>query len=127
MLAETIAASLYPQWLANVETPEAKDAFVFLVGYAATLRRHTCHVHRKRGTREFRLESADGEAPFAFVVRRRWLLFHFRLPSLRLGTLTPQSIRRSFPMAKESRRHEWTVRLHDVEDARVLIKLLAIE
>jgi hypothetical protein len=127
MLADTIGASLYPEWLAHVQTPEARDAFVFLVGYAATLKRYTCHVQRRGAVRDFRLKSADGKIPFAFIVSRRWLLFYFRLPSLEPGGLSSKSIRSSFPHAKLNRRGEWTVRLHDVEDVRVLLKLLALE
>ncbi len=127
MLANTISASLYPDWLAHVETTEARDAFVFLVGYAATLRRHTCDVRQKGVVREFRLASADGKLPFAFIVNRRWLLFRFRLPGLGPGGFTPESIRSSFREAKMTRRGEWTVRLRDVEDVRVLLKLLALE
>jgi hypothetical protein len=127
MLADSIGASLYPQWLAHVQTPEARDAFVFLVGYAATLRRYTCHAQRTGVVRDFRLKSTDGGLPFAFTVNRRWLLFYFRLPSLGAGGLSPKAILSSFPKARRNRRGEWTVRLFDVEDVRVLLKLLALE
>ena len=127
MLADNISASLYPEWLAHVQTPEARDAFVFLVGYAAMLRRYTCHVQRKGVVRDFRFKSADGTLPFAFVVNRRWLLFYFRLPSLGPVGFSPKRILSSFPEAKMNRRGEWTIRLHDVEDVRVLLKLLSLE
>jgi hypothetical protein len=125
MLSETISAALYPEWLAHVQTPEARDAFVFLVGYGATLKRYTCYVQRKGVVRDFRFKSADGKLPYAFIVNRKWLLFYFRLPNLGPGGFSPKSIVKSFPEAKLNRRGEWTVKLHDVEDVRRLLRSTA--
>ena len=126
MLAETINANLYADWLAQVQTSSAKDAFVLLVGTAATLKELTCHVQHKGVIRDFRFIDKNDEQPFSFIINRKWLLFYFRGPATRSGRYTFEELRRVLPMAKINARKEWTVRLANVEETRALLGLLKL-
>jgi hypothetical protein len=126
MLANSINPQLYPEWLAHVETPGAKDAFIYLVGSAATLRELSCHAQFKGIIRDFRFINAKEEQPFSFIVNRKWLLFYFRAPSVRSGKYSRATLLKLFPECRENQRNEWTVRLRSTEDVRSLLRYLEL-
>ena len=126
MLANSINAQLYPEWLAHVESPEAKKAFVYLVGAATTLKELSCHAQLKGVVRDFRFINAEGEQPFSFIVNRKWLLFYFRAPIVRRGSYSHAELVKLFPESRENKRKEWTVRLRSAEDVRILLQFLEL-
>ena len=126
MLANSINPQLYPEWLAHVEPPAVKDAFIYLVGSAATLGELSCHAQFKGVIRDFRFINAKDEQPFSFIVNRKWLLFCFRAPSVRSGKYSRATLLKLFPECRENQRNEWTVRLRSTEDVRSLLRYLAV-
>lgn len=127
MLADSVNSDLYPIWLAHVSEPETRDAFVYLVGFAATLKSLTCHAQFKGAVRDFRFYASDKQQPFSFIINKKWLLFYFRQPSVRSGKYSLASLRQQFPSLKVNPRGEWTVRIASLQEARRLTSTLAIE
>jgi hypothetical protein len=126
MLANSINPQLYPEWLAHVEPPGVKEAFVYLVGSAATLRELSCHAQFKGVVRDFRFINAKDEQPFSFIVNQKWLLFYFRAPSVQSGSYSRADLVKLFPESRENKRKEWTVRLRSTEDVRALLLFLEL-
>ena len=127
MLANSLNPSLYNEWLEHVKAPDVKDAFVFLVGSAATMMELTCHAQFKGVIRDFRFLNTRNEQLFSFIVNRKWLLFYFRPPSVRSGRYQFHDVQSRFPDSNENRRGEWTMRLRSVEDVRKLITYLKVQ
>ena len=127
MLAQSVNASLYPTWLAHVSEPGARDAFVYLVGFAATLKSLTCHARFKGAVRDFRFYAAAEEQSFSFIINKKWLLFYFRSPSVRSCKYSAELLAQQFPSMKVNTRGEWTVRIASLQEAQRLTCFLAIE
>lgn len=126
MLADARNSNFYPDWLDYIESEETKDAFRYLVGLAAGLRNHTCYPGLHGVYRDFRFFDQHEEHPFAFGIAQKWLLFYFRLPAIRSGRYKLQDLEASFPSAQQVNSGEWTVKLRDVDDVRLLWKILQI-
>ena len=127
MLSEAINADLYPQWLAQVESKETKDAFRYMVGAASSLKELTCHVQYKGEISDFRFVDTSNQQPFSFIVNKRWLLFYFRAPSVRSGSYMLEELQQFLPTAEENARQEWKVRIHNIAEARALLNYLELE
>ena len=127
MLSDSINSNLYPEWLSHVKSETAKDAFRYLVGAAALLKKYTCHVQSKGVVKDFRFIDQNNEQPFAFIVNMKWLLFYFRAPSIRSGSFALDELQDSFPLASKNNRGEWTIRIHNIQEACVLMKYLELE
>ena len=126
MLAQSVNSSLYPTWLAHVSDAGTKEAFLYLAGFAATLKSLTCHAQFKGAVRDFRFLSENGEQPFSFIINKKWLLFYFRLPSVRSGRYNAESLAGLFPSMNTNNRGEWTVRISSLGDATRLVNFLAL-
>ncbi|MBW8458746.1 MAG: hypothetical protein K0M58_09935 [Thiobacillus sp.] len=126
MLADARNSSFYPDWFDYIESEEAKDAFRYLVGLAAGLRNYTCYPGLHGAYRDFRFFDQHEEHPFAFGIAQKWLLFYFRLPAIRSGRYKLQNLEASFPSAKQVNSGEWTVKLRDIDDVRLLWNILQI-
>ena len=78
MLAGSVGDALYREWLSRIESEDARDAFHYLVGRAASLKSFVCHPQQKGVISDFRFIVAScDEMPFAFIPNKRWLLFYF--------------------------------------------------
>ena len=70
--------------LSHIESDDARDAFHYLVGRAATLKCFVCHPQQKGVISDFRFIVLNrDEMPFAVSPNKRWLLFYFRAPAVR--------------------------------------------
>ncbi len=127
MLSESMNADLYPEWLQHVESTGTRDAFMFLVGFAATLRELSCHAQFKGVVRDFRFIDLQSEQPFSFIVNKKWLLFYFRMPSVRSRRYDIELLKAAFADVNVNKRGEWTVKLKDVEQARRLTDILKLK
>lgn len=126
MLSESRNAEFYPEWLEYITEDGAKAAFVYLAGYASTLRKMNCHARFKGEIRDFQFHDASGETPFSFTINRRWLLFYFRLPSLRSGKYSRDVLEQLLPHMRETAAGEWTIRISNVDDAKRLTMFLVL-
>lgn len=67
MLADSFNSELYRDWLNYIVDVEAKDAFIYITGYAACLSEYKCHPQCKGKNgplRDFRLFNVQNEQPF---------------------------------------------------------------
>lgn len=126
MLADARNSSFYPDWLDYIESEDAKDAYRYLVGFAAGLRNFHCHPGLHGDYRDFRFLDQHEEQPFAFGIARRWLLFYFRPPAIRSGRYRFQDLEACFPTANQVNSEVWTVRLSNIDDVRHLWTILQI-
>jgi hypothetical protein len=128
MLAEAVNAEMYGEWLAYIETEGTRDAFLYLVGLAACVTGYTCFPKPKGVVRAFRfmLAGNEEEQPFAFIPNQEWLLFYFRLPAVRSGRYSFDTLREAFDSANENEAGEWTVKLRSISEVKRLWRILAV-
>ncbi len=127
MLAGSIGDTLYPEWLAHIESEAARDAFHYLVGRAASLKSFVCHPQQKGVISDFRFITAIGdEMPFAVIPNKRWLLFYFRAPAVRSAKYSLPALAAAFDSASENSSGEWTVKLRSIADVKRLWEILSI-
>lgn len=120
MLTDAKNASVLPDQLEYIASQDVKDAYIFLVGAAATSYRFQCHGELKGVIRDFRLYDESGQQPFAFIVNRESLLFYFRLPAIRSGVYVLDELLVKFDDVGENSAGEWTLRIPDLATARQL-------
>jgi hypothetical protein len=126
MLSDAKNASLIPTWLDHIESEQARDAFVYVVGQAAALVEYQCYAQQKGEVPDFRFLRGN-EQPFAFIPNKQWILFYFRAPAVRSGMYKLSSLQQQFDSATENTRGEWTVKLRSISDAKRLWALLSIK
>jgi hypothetical protein len=126
MLADARNADAYPDWLDYIQSEETKDAFRYLVGLAAGLREFQCHPGLHGEYRDFRFFDRHEEQPFAFGIAHNWLLFYFRPPAVRSGRYTFEGLAALFPTANQVQSEVWTIKLANIEDVRLLWKMLQL-
>jgi hypothetical protein len=130
MLARSHNSKLYSDWLEHIRVKGTKDAFLFLVGYAACLTEYECHPQFKGKNgpvRDFRFLDSRGEQRFAFIVNNQWLLFYFRPPAIRSGQYTIEALENVFGEVSKNSQGAWAVKIRDIENARNLINLLQLK
>jgi hypothetical protein len=126
MLTDSLRAELYYDWHAYIDDENARDAFCYIVGLAATLRSFGCYPKAKGEVKDFRFEDEYNAIRFAFIVNKSWLLFYFRKPAIESGKYSQSDLRNAFETARETEAGEWTIRLQSVDDVKRLWRLLAI-
>lgn len=125
MLLATQDFALYPEWSCAIESDEARAAFHYLIGVAASSRRYICHAQWKGEVRDFRfIEQSSGEQPHSFITNRRWLLFYFRPPAVRSAQYCRDTIVQTFETFRENPAGEWTLKLSGVADVQRLCKIV---
>ena len=124
MLTETKNAELLPQHLEHIASQKTRDAFMFLVGAAATDNRFQCHGTVKGVIRDFRYFDASRLQRYAFIVNRESLLFYFRSPAVKSGKHDFAEIQALFTDVSENNSGEWTVCIQDLAEAQKLSDLL---
>jgi len=124
MLSEAKNAEVLPQHLEYVNTQDARDALMFLVGAAATDSRFQCHGTTKGVVRDFRYYDASGKQPYAFIVNRESLLFYFRTPAVESGKHDFRELQALFTEVNQNNSGEWTVRIADLAGALKLSEFL---
>jgi len=97
---------------------DAKDAFLYLIGLAASDERFRCYGELKGVVRDFRYYDQSGKQPFAFIVNKDSLLFYLRAPAVRSGDYQLAKLKAQFSTVGENRSGEWTVRIGNLDDAR---------
>lgn len=130
MLADAFNSELYFDWLRHIVDVEAKDAFVYIIGYAACLSEYQCHPQFKGKNgplRDFRFFNMQNEQPFSFIVNQKWLLFYFRLPSVLSKRYSFDIIKGAFPSASINNAREWTIKIRTIGDAIILTKILRLQ
>lgn len=103
--------------LEKIRDPAARDAFHYMVGWAATLRDYECFPSRHGAIHDFRFHRGTHQ-DFAFIPNRKWLLFYFRRPCLKLPGFAESELRKLTPAVKRNSKNEWTVKVADVIAAK---------
>lgn len=125
MIAEDQNLRLLPEWLSSIESNEARAAFCLLIGIAACSDRYICKAQWKGEIRDFRfLEIASGKQPYSFIANQRWLLFYFRHPALRSGTISREDLLNRFDSLRENASGELTVKLSTISDIQRLCEVI---
>ncbi|MCY1429495.1 hypothetical protein D9M71_454150 [compost metagenome] len=108
-------SGLYQEYYEIVRSPEAKRAFLFMAGWASTLRGYDFFPASHGHIKDFRfLRGNDWD--FAFIPNQKWLLFYFRKPCLRLPKYSRDEILGQLSSARQTNAGEFTVRLEKVSD-----------
>jgi hypothetical protein len=103
----------------------AQRAFDILVLAALLLPGFECSAARHGDIRDFRYKDrASGEWPFAFIVKRRELLFYVRKQGVPRVAGGIAALKERLRNVEENERGEFTVRLSSADAARRLITLL---
>jgi hypothetical protein len=127
VLEESTNAELYPDYLGYIESEKTRDAFRYVVGFAAGLKRFNARLQFNGEVRDFRFMDEHGEQPFSFITNQRWLLFYFRPPAIRSGRYSFQALKQVVDSAGENPAGEWTVKVRSLDDALRLVRLLDLE
>jgi hypothetical protein len=122
MLDGTKNCSLYGDWLDYIVDASVKQAFLYLLGLAATSTRYSCHIQRKGEIRDFRFHDAGDEQPHSFITNQHWLLFYFRPPAVRSGRYSRDAIAADFDSFEETPAGEWHVKLRSIADVERLVQ-----
>ncbi|WCM53257.1 hypothetical protein OH720_09650 [Pseudomonas sp. WJP1] len=115
MLRGAENSELYREYYEILCTPEAKHAFLYMVGWASTLKSYDFFPSSHGHIKDLRfLRGNDWD--FAFIPNQRWMLFYFRKPCLKLPKYSREEILGRIPGAKETNAGEFTARLKNVND-----------
>lgn len=125
-IADARNSGLFAEWADYIVNERGRDAFLFLVGWAASLSSMTCHAQFKGSIRDFRFIDMFGEQPFSFITNRSSLLFYFQPPSVASGAYRLDRLEEAFDDVSVNARGEWTVRIHGVEDVQSLRRFLQL-
>jgi len=126
MLSGAKNSILVPVWLSYIESEQARDAFIYLVGLGAASPEFECHAQQKGEVRDFRFMTGR-EQPFAFIPNKHWLLFYFRSPAVRSGRYNLKELQQQFDSASENTRGEWTIKIRSISDVKRLWKFLGVQ
>lgn len=99
-----------------ITSQEARRAYCYVVGWASTLPGYLCFPGRHGHISDFRF-MRDGQWDFSFIPNRKWLLFYFRTPALRLPNFTGAGITSKFPDAVKTSASEFKLRIATVDRA----------
>lgn len=116
VLAGANNQNLYREYYELIQSSEAKEAYNYLVGWAASLRSHDFFPGSHGVIKDFRfMRGADWD--FAFIPNQKWLLFYFRKPCLNSEKFSKTRVLESFPNAIENNAGELTIRVSTLEMA----------
>lgn len=116
MLQGASNSELYVEYYEAIVSPDTKQAYSFLIGWAATLRGYDCFPGSHGHIRDFRFVRGD-DWDFAFIPNQKWLLFYFRKPCLNFPKYERREILRTFPDANETGSGEFTIKIASLGDA----------
>ena len=120
MLRDAKNAALLPEHLQYIADADVRDAFVYLLGLAASDQRFQCYGELKGAIRDFRFLDVNGQQLFSFIVNRESLLFYFRSPAVRSGRFALTDLLVLFPTTNVNNTGEWTVRIQKITEAKAL-------
>jgi hypothetical protein len=120
MLRGAESSEVYQEYYEILRTPEAKHAFLYVIGWASTLKGYDCYPGSHGHIKDFRFLRND-DCYFAFIPNQKWMLFYFRKPCLCLPKFSRDEIIGRFPCAKENKSGEFTVRLKNMSDVMRLV------
>jgi hypothetical protein len=123
MLRGAESGEVYREYCEILRTPEAKHAFLYMVGWASTLKGYDCCPGSHGHIKDFRFLRGN-DCDFAFIPNHKWMLFYFRKPCLRLPKFSRDEIVGRFPCAKENKSGEFTVRLRNMSDVMHLVRYI---
>ncbi|MFU3343836.1 hypothetical protein ACM7LD_04565 [Pseudomonas aeruginosa] len=113
MLRGAEHSELYREYYEILSAPEAKHAFLYMVGWASTLKGYEFFPSSHGPIKDFRfLRGNDWD--FAFIPNQKWMLFYFRKPCLRFPKYSREEILGRVPGAKENSAGEFTVRIENI-------------
>jgi hypothetical protein len=116
VLAGAENQNLYREYYEVIQSNEAKQAYSYLIGWAASLKSHECFPSSHGVIKDFRfMRGTDWE--FAFIPNQKWLLFYFRKPCLNIEKFSKSKILERFPSATENNAGEFTIRVSTLEIA----------
>lgn len=102
--------SLYVEHYDYVLAPETRQAYLYLIGWASTLKEYECYPSFHGVIKDFRFMRGE-DWDFAFIPNQQWLLFYFRKPCLRLPKYSRDEILSRFPDASENPSGEFTTKV----------------
>lgn len=116
MLRGAEHSELYRDYYEILCAPEAKHAFLYIVGWASTLQDYESFPDSHGHIKDFRfLRGNDWD--FSFIPNQKWLLFYFRKPCLRLPKYSRDEILARVSGARENNAGEFTVRIENLTAA----------
>jgi hypothetical protein len=126
MLTGASDAALYSDWYDHIYDDETRDAYSYLVGLAASLRRYKCHPGKHGDVKDFRFKDAANRRPFDFIVNKGSLLFYFRRPAIESGRYSIEQLKAAgfTPEEEDNSLGEWRVRLDSIADVKRLWPIL---
>ena len=108
---------MYSDYLDIIRSNDTRQAYVFLVGWASTLRDYECLPLPHGHIRSFRFMQGS-DWVFAFIPNQNWLLFYFRKPCFRQSKYSPLEILGKFPTAEKiASTDEYKVKIWSLQDA----------
>ena len=116
MLEGLAMQEAYVEYDDKAVATEVKQAYRYMIGWAATLKNHVCFPSGHGHIKDFRFMRGE-DWDFSFIPNQKWLLFYFRTPCLRLSKYTRAAILNCFPGAKETSAGEFTIRVARLDDA----------
>jgi len=126
MLTGASDANLYSDWYDHIDNDETRDAYIYLVGLAASLRKYKCHPGKHGDVKDFRFKDAANRRPFDFIVNKGSLLFYFRGPAIESGRYSIKQLEAADfkPEEEDNSLGEWRVRLGSIADVKRLWPIL---
>lgn len=116
MLAGAENKNLYSEYYEIIKSSEAKRAYIYLTGWAASLKSYDCFPSSHGVIKDFRfMRGTDWD--FAFIANQKWLLFYFRKPCLVIDKFSKFRILEHFQNATENKAGELTIRVCTLEMA----------
>ncbi|MNZ82292.1 hypothetical protein D3C78_1009860 [compost metagenome] len=116
MLGGAKNQGLYREYYEVIQSSEAKQAYNYLIGWAASLNSHDCFPSSHGVIKDFRFMRGN-DWDFAFIPNQQWLLFYFRNPCLNSEKFSKARVTESFPNATENNAGELTIRISTLEMA----------
>ena len=122
---------LYAEWLEFIQLEPVREAYRYLIDYAARLKRYRCYPYQNGNSKVFRY--ADADSATRSEVRQyacnfnknKGLLFYFRHPA---EVADPHKLfadlQMRFDEVKRNTAGEFTVRINDIADARRLMEFV---
>jgi hypothetical protein len=123
MLKGANNSELYRAYLEKVRTESARTAYVYFIGWSATLTEYVCFPSGHGDICDFRFYRGRSW-DFAFIPNHQWLLFYFRKPCQKIAKYEPSSIIRGIPSAKINPAGEVTVRVDSQALAMAVVRYI---
>ena len=115
----------YVEWAEFISDMQVREAFIYFVGLASTLRDYECCLGGTfKGKKDFKFYHVGTTVNpvFSFIVNKAHLLFYFRDPAISSQQYDFDELKRIFAKAngKPNAKNEWHVPLRSVADVQKL-------